>query len=136
MISERKSDRISAEMSNAHKGHARHYKHIEWYIQTAALPVKTGVVILLWGEALRPPRFFRSSHICNTLLCKCIYIYTHINMSAFLHVALRVKTGIVSLLWGEALRPPPIPPPASLFKSHLHYTSVHVCIYIYMCFCM
>ena len=76
-------------MSNAHKGHARHYKHIGWYIQTAALPVKTGIVILLWGEALRTPRFvfFNSSHICNTLFCMCICIYIYIYMCVFLHVA-------------------------------------------------
>ena len=117
-------------MSNAHKGHARHYKHGEWYIQTAALPVKTGIVILLWGEALRPPRFFFlfKSHLQYTSLHVCIYIYEY--ECVFWHAALPVKTGIVILLCGEALRPPPIPPPASLLKSHLHYTSLHVCIYI------
>ena len=118
-------------MSNAHKGHARHYKHGEWYIQTAALPVKTGIVILLWGEALRPPPFFGSSHICSTLLCMCVYIYEY--ECVFWHVALPVKTGIVILLWGEALRPPPF-----FGSSHICITLLCMCIYIYiyMCFCM
>ena len=128
-----------------------------------ALPVKTGI-ILLWGEALRPPPnpprpLLYSSHTCNTLLCMCKYIYIYM----FLHVALPVKTGIVILLCpppafifnphlqytslyvyvyiytffalslcfgGRRCALPPIPPPASLFNSHLHHTSLHVCIYM------
>ena len=47
-----------------------------------ALPVKTSVVILLWGEVLRhPPNFpffFSKSHLRYTSLHKLIYIYIYI----------------------------------------------------------
>ena len=65
-------------MSSAHKGHAPHYKHIEWYIQIVALRVKTCVVILFWGVPNLPLPFFKSSHICSTLFCICIYIYIYV----------------------------------------------------------
>ena len=70
IISERKSDRVSAKMSNAHKGHARHYKHIGWYIQTAALPVKTGIVILLW-------LCFLIQVIFAIHFSACVYVYIY-----------------------------------------------------------
>ena len=63
-------------MSNAHKGHARHYKHIGWYIQTAALPVKTGIVILLW-------LCFLIQVIFAIHFSACVYVYIYV----FLHVA-------------------------------------------------
>ena len=58
----------------------------------------------------------------------------------FLPVALLVKIGIVILLWGEALRTTPIPPPACLFSRHSDTLafpyiyiniSIHIYIYIY-----
>ena len=105
-------------MSNAHKGHARHYKHIEWYIQTAALPVKTGIVILLWGEALRPPLFFiQVTFAIHFSACIYIYIYD------FLHVALPVKTSIVILL---------CPPRFCIQVTLAIHLSACVCIYIYI----
>ena len=52
-------------------------KNSEHHVQTTALPVKTGIVILLWWGGVAS-RFFYSSrtlHTCNTLLCMYIYIY-------------------------------------------------------------
>ena len=48
-----------------------------------------------------------------------------------------LKTGILILLWGGRCALPTIPPPSSppscfFFKSHLQYTSLHVC----MCACL
>ena len=84
----------------------------------------------LGGGAAPSPLFFvQVTFAIHFSACVSIYIYEY--ECVFWHVALPVKTGIVILLWGEALRPPPIPPPASLLKSHLHCTSLHV--YIYMC---
>ena len=82
------------------------------------------------GGGAAPSPFFLVQVTFAVHFSACVYIYIYEYECVFWHVALPVKTGIVILLWGEALRPPPIPPPASLFKSHLHYTSVHVCIYI------
>ena len=52
----------------------------------------------LGGGAAPSPFFWFKSHLHYTSVHVYIYIYV------FLHVALPVKTGIVILLWGDALR--------------------------------
>ena len=50
----------------------------------------------------------------------------------FLPVALLVTSGIVILLWGEALRPPPNPPPAFPFSRHKDTLAKNFPTYFFM----
>ena len=117
-----------ASLFNSHLHHTSLHVCIYIYVCLflhVALPAKTGIVLLLCGDALHPPpnppsRFFIQVTLAiHFSACVNIYIYM------FLHVALPVKTGIVILL---------CPPPAFIFKSHLQCTSLHVYVYIYIRF--
>ena len=88
-------------------------KNSEHHVQTTALPVKTGIVILLWWGGVAS-RFFYSSrtlHTCNTLLCMYIYIYTYLFFSCISMICLHVYIFLFLIL------------PLSF------------CIYIYICIC-
>ena len=72
----------------------------EYHMQPTALHGRTGIVILLWGEALRPPPnpplplfyFNPSLHMCkyttlptSVIFNICIYIYSHVHLFRFIY---------------------------------------------------